>query len=827
MQKCAHVKAFATVSTRRAPFRLALALLLASQPDFGRAMTQDDAALDELVVTARRLPELVGGLPLAIDVFTTNDLQSAGIDGLAALGAHAPGLNIETLLGASSGNITLRGQSQSNNSDNVAVFVDGVYQANRSAIDIELLDIERIEVIRGPQNTLFGHSAFAGALQYISRAPTREPALGVSLESGSDRWFGAQAFASGPLGPPRWLGRFAVSYRSADGTLADESTGQSLGGFSRRAVVATVARDAVELQDWALSLSLRHTSSAADHPAIAALTGTDYNCGGRDPASGLWSYFCGRVPITRSFDISDDLPESTSQVTQLALRIAVPLGRLRLEFDSSMYRGHARVMRDFDVSNAGQPLGVCTTNGSCLGSSVQPALLDRVVNVNQVLSQRPSASEFLQELRLRSQSGTTFDWLAGVVYFETRERRLTGIGAARGGLAANEQLVALLPGSPLAVGPLSRLNRALVDDPMINQVDQVRSYEQRRTFAAYIALDWQLRDALRLRAELRHTRERLSVDSVTANFLPSFGTAFPAQQFHDATPRVSADYKWSSSLHTYLSAAKGSRSGGINGIPGLVAEEQTFAPETNWTYEAGFRFLTSGVLRALRANGYYIDWRDTQLAGFATTPGITNLITRNTGGRLTRGIELSLALQPAAWLRGEFAYSYVDASFRRGSDDPGSGAFCGLAANNSTSTFCTLGPPRNATTNSAALVPWLDGNEPGRVPRTGWHSALVFTPRAALNDWRLSFRTDLSHQDDMYERDIEAFSYGERTLLDVRLTASRGPWTLELWGRNLTDDRYMRSSTSRQAQFYPTSPRPMDLVYADVRRIGLTVRYNN
>lgn len=805
---------------------LCLAMLLALPPAPATAAMAVGVALDEVVVTARRIEERASDLPLAVDVFTTETLQDTGTLGLGGVAALSPGFSFEPQWGASGGAATLRGQSQPTASgDNVAVFVDGVYQANRSAIDLELLDVERIELIRGPQNTLFGHSAFAGALQVVPREPTREPSYGGTLEGGSDGWLGTQAYVSGPLGPAGWLGRIAASYRRADGTVRDISSGRSLGGFTRRAMVATIARDASGSDAWSGSLSVRYGYNTAEHPAVAPLDGTDFNCGSRDPASGLWSYYCGVAPVARTFDLSDGVPDSISQAAQVSIRVAVPLGGLRLELDGSAYSAQATVIRDFDSSGAGQLFGVCFFDRSCLGSASQPALVNRYAEVNQVLAQRPDAQEVSQEVRLRSANPGPLDWIVGVVYFDTRERALTGIGAERGLLAPDERLVALLPGSPEIAGPISRINRALVDDPALTQVEQTRSYLHRRTLAAYAVLDWQTTERLTLRSEIRGSREWLETDSVTANFLPSFGTAIGDQKFYDVTPRFSVDYAWDQSLRTYLSAAKGSRSGGVNPVPGLSADEQTYAPESNWTYEAGLRLTSRGLLREFRATAYYIDWRDTQIRGFSTTPGVSNLITLNTAGVITSGIEASLSLQPVGWLRVDFDYSLVDARFRRGSDDPSAGEICGLSASSSASTFCTIGPPRSPSPNSPDLVPWLDGNEPAGAPRTSWHGALILTPPRLVKAWQIMLRADVSHQDDMYDRGVNGFRFGDRTLMDVRLQGRNGPWTVELWARNLTDEHYVRSVWSRQAQFFPTQPRPLDLIQGDGRRVGITLRY--
>jgi len=149
-----------------------LALLLLARAPV--VFAQD--ALAEVLVTARRMPEEASRLPLAIDVVSAPDLGAGGIEGMDELATHTPGLTFESLWGGSGAAAVLRGLSQpSTAGDNVGVFMDDLYQSGRSSMDVEMLDFERVEVVRGPQNTLFGRSTFAGAIRYETAAPTARP----------------------------------------------------------------------------------------------------------------------------------------------------------------------------------------------------------------------------------------------------------------------------------------------------------------------------------------------------------------------------------------------------------------------------------------------------------------------------------------------------------------------------------------------------------------------------------------------------------------------------------------------------------------------------
>jgi outer membrane receptor protein involved in Fe transport len=94
----------------------------------------------------------------------------------------------------------------------------------------------------------------------------------------------------------------------------------------------------------------------------------------------------------------------------------------------------------------------------------------------------------------------------------------------------------------------------------------------------------------------------------------------------------------------------------------------------------------------------------------------------------------------------------------------------------------------------------------------------------AVGSWRL--HADLNGQDRVYDRSIDGAWFGARTLLDARLGWFHGPWSVELWGRNLTNSQYVRTLAGRGASFYRSSPRPLDLIAGEGRRVGVTVRYS-
>jgi iron complex outermembrane recepter protein len=785
----------------------------------------EDSQLEEIVVTARKVAEPNWTVPLTINVLKRDEMIAASVADLSALARMAPGLYFESLWGGAGSAPVLRGQSQpSAAGDNVGVFVGGVYQAEHTAVDVPPLDLERIEVVHGPQSTLFGHSTFTGAIHYVPRAPTADFTTGFELGAGTHQYWDASGYLSGPLAQGAVLGRFAAGLRNAAGTWTNSADGDSLGDVSRDAVAASFTSDSSG--PWSATLAGRWSKTGASLPAQTFVGGADYNCGAIDPASGYWSYYCGSLPVSGHVDLSTGVPDSSNQVGQASISIRWSSADLTFESDTSYYRGVSDIYRDFDSTSGGETFGVCAVSVTCPPAAAQPTPVNRLVQVNTVSRQSPATTEWSQEFRMLGQYGPALDWLLGLTGFLTDQESTGRLGFDRSSLVSGEALTVLLPVTPGLVGPLARANLALVDDPNRQQRLQSRAQTTVSTLAAFGAVTYRPVDRVALRAEFRTTWERQKLDSVTSNFQPSFGKSVPAQSFTDTTPRFSIDYAPNSDLFLYASAAKGSRSGGINPAPDLIPEEQTYDPEYNWTYELSGRYRDPQRRYTGSVTLYHIDWYDTQINGYSNTPGVTTFITGNTAGMRTNGVELVGEAKLSSFLTLEGAYSYAHPEFVAGSDDPGSNVFCGLRGGNHSSTFCKVGPARSGAAPTGAYVPYIDGNTPQRAPTTQWQVGMRGDSRQFDSGWRFSGAADLSYQSDVYDRPIDGARFGERTLLSARAAVLRGPWTIELWGTNLTDEHYIRAVSSRGAAFYQVSPRPLDLVYGDGRRVGLTLSYN-
>lgn len=807
-----------TILANRPKAMLLAATMLAPVP----VCAADSGDGQAILVTARRADERAIDVPLNIATIPASDIGAGAASDLQSLAARVPGLTFEAIWGGANSFPIIRGlNSPSVSGDNVGMFIDGVYQADRDAIDVEPLDLQRIEVVFGPQSALFGHSSFAGLINYVPALPTEHWMAKGSVDAGTDGMLGGRSAISGPI-DAAFKFRLAGSWSKAGGTWTNPAEpGQHLGNRQGFALTATVStRDGAG--PFAARLSGRYGESRSNQPPFASLDYRTFNCGGRDPASGVWSYYCGNVPVPgQSNGLSADLPDSRTWTGQAALHLSLDLGGAQLRSDTSWFAARSNAYRDFDGSAGGEAYGVCISGLSCPPTANAAASVFRVQPVNIVQRREHVAREFSQELRLENAAESRRHWLLGAIAFWSRRQSLFAYGAERGVLAGSERFTSLVFANPSRVGSLAAINSALADDPGLTQTVQSDAIEWRRTLAVFAAADWKAGSRFSLRGEVRANWERVSLDSRLGNFGPSFGKALPARTFFDVTPRFSAEFRPSVHWLLFASHARGTRSGGINATPNLLPEEQTFEPESNWTSELGVKYQGGGLVRSLQLTGFHIDWRDSQILGLSVTPGVNALVTRNTAGITTWGLELAAGLQPRRWLGLDFGLGYANPRFKPGSEDPGSTVFCGVAPGNPTSTFCAIRP---SLINLGQLVPDISGNLLLRAAKLTWSASMTLAPQARAFRGA-TLRIGANYQDNVFDRSVNGASYGKRTLLDARLTLPLGRFGIELWGTNLTDARYFRAAAGRQPQFYTGQPRPLDLILGEGRRLGVTLRF--
>ncbi|MEK1941817.1 MAG: TonB-dependent receptor plug domain-containing protein, partial [Pseudomonas sp.] len=265
---------FNTYRTQPSPLALAIVLATAGllvtpvqaaeQTDTQGTQAQNSTALPKVVVTAQRREEAVQNIGTAISVIDGDALKEKNIRTVNDLQHATPSLEVEPAFGSGQPQFRLRGVGfidyTANNSSSVGVNVDDVAFALPVQTQGLLFDIDRVEVQRGPQGTLYGRNTTGGTVNFITRRPTKEFEAGVTAEYGSyDAWT-TEGFASGPL-TDTLRGRVAFITEQGGAWQKNRDTGESLGDKDKAGIRGQLEWDATEDLDFRLSLQHAYDKS--------------------------------------------------------------------------------------------------------------------------------------------------------------------------------------------------------------------------------------------------------------------------------------------------------------------------------------------------------------------------------------------------------------------------------------------------------------------------------------------------------------------------------------------------------------------------------------
>jgi iron complex outermembrane recepter protein len=754
------------------------------------------STLPQVIVTARGYAEAANNVPISITSIDTNDLDRLEIRDLDALAAAAPGLAYS--YGRGTGGVpVVRGMSSTDTGtiveameNNVAMVFDGVYVANGFAVDFTMADLERVDVLRGPQNAALGRSAFAGALMYSPQRPTGTWQVAARVGAGSDQFREGMLALGGPLSPSLGL-RLAVRAESFDGTITNQAEpSQLLGGWSKVSANGMLVWKGDENSGTA-ELAGYYFKESRDATARFKIGYAEtFNCGA-DPASGTPDVnYCGVLPGRSSVDISPDARGLTTDTWIGKLQLDIPIGDLQLTSVTAYVTTYNDTPPDeWDLSSTGQLVPVVKTGA--------PDVVIRYQRVNEYFSGFPTNDrEWSQELRLASRE-TQVRWMLGAAYSNNSSHTHASSSTDISGLAADE----MLPG-------------AFYSDQTRTPMNLIPAFEGRgtdRITAAFGSVGTSF-GRFALQGELRYSRDRwhgetFLVFGAPVNEPPHIG------QWKFWTPRLTIEYHKSADELLYVSAAKGARSGGFNDpYPPSVPSEAQFQAEDNWTYEAGMKSRLAVDRMQLSAAVYYTDWSNMQMQGPSSDPGFPYPVIRNLGGSIVSGAEVAVEAQPAAWLDLGLAYAYAEARFRSGVIDLGVLANC-------SPTICNMVP--GTATNP--LVPNVGGNRLPSAPRNALALTATLHGRWVGNrQWYV--RTGFDVTDRQFVTSDNLNWLGARHLLAAGAGITGQGFEFSLWGRNLLDQHYVA-----RAGFSPLTGFGDSTLFGDAtngRRFGASVTYH-
>jgi iron complex outermembrane receptor protein len=769
---------------------------LASPQVHAQQQTAQRVAIEEIVVTARKVEERLQDVPLAITAFTAADLERRNINELEDVARFTAGLVVEdggsgffvvpTLRGLTVVNVT--GQVQ-----NVPTFVDGIYLQRNYAIDFGAADIARVEVVKGPQSALYGQNAFAGAINYVLGKPTEKTEGKVSATVGNHGRFDFNGYLSTPIIQDKLGVRFGFARTKFDGTWKNNYPGirgdfEKLGGkktenFSASVRITPVERLEIELQYLHGNREEELTggfSFASSDPSVRL------NCGPIIATTGSPRYFCGRLSL-------DTARYQSATSRRLPGILFTDQDPSTFEMDFYKARVGYEIVDDLTINYLYGSIKAWGIDRSTTGvDPLNPPLIPFGLTIQ---GQKNAGKNDFRSHELR------IDWTPQDLPFTAR---IGGYDAR-----IKDQFTF----NTLRVPVGQRFNDPTGDKPLATAgwAGTISSSRQLdKTQAAFGQVSYRfLEDRAKLTAEARYQEDKREFVDLVARFTQN-------GKFTNFTPRFTAEYKWTDENLLYASAAKGTKAGGFNGlvrsvtiVPGqpiivpLRADEQIFDDEGNWTYELGSKntFFDGRLVANLSA--FYVDWSALQIFGIpANTPPLPpsvapQVITQNLGNARSIGIELDGAFAATENLSFNYAFGFADPKYKNGTK----------SRRFASPLFCDN------------IVCPVDGEVGGKqLQRTSKITASLGAQWAApiTDDFGYYARADVSYRSKQFVDEMNLTSIAPVTLVNAAIGLTGQNWELQLWAKNLFDKKYIGSSFFI-IQFGSYSP-----FFGDRRQIGLT-----
>lgn len=591
-----------------------------------------DLQIEEIIVTARRRSESLQDVPVAVSAFDAHRIQELQAESISGLQNAVPNLYLDRGDGANTV-IFIRGIGQNDSlafaDAAVGVYVDDVFIARSQAAFLDLFDVDRVEILRGPQGTLYGRNTTGGAIKFVSAEPPER--LGLYAEAGGGNFdFGTlKARLGGPLVKDVLRGKIAVSAVHRSGFATNLDDGEDDGdtqSLSWRGALAFTPTDRIRVS---LTFDGKHDRPDTSRSPVRETSVTGF----ADPVGAPTSPTTF-APATDPYQVDVNANRlSDLSAYGLALKAGFDLSDVWSIESITSYRE-----MDFDLN--------LDTDGTPL------PILDILVLQDQ--------DQFSQELRATYDADAGFTLVAGLYYFRDDDLTFSGIDIASLSVFGFPVTLFGLPTSSLA------------------DTDQ-----KTESYAAFADASYDLTERLTLSAGVRYTYEEkesmrrfenffdpaVSVIENTPPFLSGAGVpGVPISgkdDFDAVTPKLSLSYRASDDAMLYASVARGFKSGGFDGRGTSDFTFQPFDPETVWGYEVGLKSTWLGGRVVANAAIFYNDYQDLQVTSFGADPvsGTFVSLFTNAAKARTQGVELELAARASAGLTLNASLGYLDAEY--------------------------------------------------------------------------------------------------------------------------------------------------------------------
>jgi iron complex outermembrane receptor protein len=714
--------------------------------------------LETVVTQATRVETSVQTTPVAVTAFDSAQIARTFATDLRDLTGPAPNVQLEPV-GAfqNAAAFAIRGFAggdiESATDPNVAIMIDGVYQARTSTALSDLLDISHVEILRGPQGTLFGRNAIVGAVLVDHAAPEmNEFSAYGAVKAGNYGTLDITGIINVPLVTDRAAMRIAVKSSNNDGFYTNLTDGSHYGGTDRITILPSIKFTPNDNLDVVIRGEIvRERDDSWGNVPFST-------CGG---AGGVFNPF---DPVTQTAPLVSWAAQGQEGIDKVCGAEASDSNRpFDVHSDSSAGRGS-----DFDVWGiTGQinytipDVGTITYVGNYRNVHENVFNDFDTTDLPIFMTEREQwHHQTSHEIRFASDFSEKIDLVAGFYYFNQKykmDQATTGwLFDPNFGTALTSAIFGRLMGVPDAGAPLFALDSLAEGFGRATQTDS--------SWAAFANINYNFWGGLTLVAGVRYTTEKKNFEScapATVN-TPFKNTAIGCdldptalgynyfnsdtdlapdskRSWNNISPKVGLNWQATDDLFLYASWTRGFRSGGFNGRCGSTLTCQPFNPEKNDSYEVGVKW--NGLDDRLRVNltGFWMKYTNQQIAiirSSAGSGGGQETITANAGASESKGIELEINAVPAEGLTTWASLGYLNAKTTKLCTDTTGGTFFSNQADLDAAIAgaCDTSPTALfQLPNGAWIIPTdHSGNTLGRAPK--WSIAAGFAYEVPVGD---------------------------------------------------------------------------------------------
>lgn len=786
--------------------RLAVALGLSAAAATG---TASDGALEEIIVTANKRESALLKTAAAISAFDRSDFDQLGIEGSRDLVVRTPSLTVTTF------RVAIRGIGRPNlavgSEPGVGIYWDGVYNTENGVFNYaRFMDIERVEVLRGPQGTLYGRNSIGGAVNFISKRPGETWGGRVTGELTNYDGFLLQGYASGPLTEKlSVLG--GLSKIERDGFQENQFNGKDYEqddtlygtfGFEHRTTDNWTTNLKVIGMDRGYRQSNGYILEPFDRQLIQQVrdveTGEILNLPGMFPRQNFVNMRQGLAVTNPALADEDEVRQDTDPNLENRRWAAFLTSEYSAETFSLKYTGgysrywfDSRIDADASVAaDSGvdwrQLLFLGVPVSSFTGFGITPS--DMTYEVNQ------EARFVSHELQYASKWNGATELLAGLYYYHSDEEQVVAFREWNDELMATYGFFG------------SQINGPVSDD---NFLYRGEANVDTRSYATYGQLRWHWTERTVLTGGLRYSYDdKKGNDNTFVQFVgdPQNPVVFRAEDddWDEVTWRMGVDHSLTDEHFLYGFLATGYRSGGFNfQKPTDSPEVDVVEPENLLSYEIGYK----GAFRDGRANlsvaAYYYDYKDLQVIKQDVVEGIGLNTFVNADRAAAWGLELEGRALVGEDLLFSGTYSWNDSQYDE---------FLSVDAN-----ACALGPLADAMSQDPLCSEQLDlaGNRFPDMPEHKLSANMTYYWELFALDW--SATISYFYTGDAWASAFNNATYdrvGSFDTWDLRLIAASRDraWQTTAFVRNLEDEREVTgigrpSTVTHNAQSTLSAPR--------------------